>query len=476
VNGYQYAQFATDGALDVQVTAKKFTTLSGVSITPKIENYPRTVSGNTVTVSLPSARYAIITIGGISAPLVLVGDPVVNAPPGNGAGTYNIADDARTRNDLNNISNTTAAIQGAVDSASAYGTAHGTRGVVFVPPGAYALGNLTLKSNVELYMSAGAAFFFAGNVTTDKWNYTYSTDWTSKGDGTRWIKTQAGSTNIKIWGNGTFDGNSRYGTLGNNVFVLDDSSNIEVEGIVIRRGSKWGTMVGRSNNVTFANVKFFQDLFGTGEDDGIDVIESQKVTVKNSIAIAFDDTFSVKSYSGVDTGKYVNFGPTADAHQAVQDVLFDGDIAWTGCHAFKVGQGAAQVESGITFQNGVVYDAAHAVSIHHKTGTATIHDLTWQNIEVERISQTNLGRSWAYIDIEDAGAGVGSVQDVLIQGIQVRDLGTDESPINGLNVATTVQNVSFAKIAVDAIGRTGATLSDIHVTPNAFTSNVTVTP
>ncbi|HEY2514563.1 MAG TPA: glycosyl hydrolase family 28 protein [Polyangiaceae bacterium] len=476
VNGYQYAQFATDGPLTVQVVAKNLTLLQGVSITPKIENYPRTISGNAVTVSLPSARYAIVTIAGISPPLVLIGDPVVSAPPDHAAGTYNIADDARTRNDLNNIFNTTAAIQSAVDNASAYGSANGTRGIVFVPPGAYALGNLTLKSNVELYMSAGAAFFFAGNVTTDKWNYTYSTDWTSKGDGTRWIKSQPGATNIKIWGNGTFDGNSRYGTFGNNVFVLDDSSNVDVEGIVIRRGSKWGTMVGRSNHVTFANVKFFQDLFGAGEDDGIDVIESQNVTVKDSIAIAFDDTFSVKTYSGAPADNFIDFGPTADAHQPAKDILFDGDIAWTGCHAFKVGQGAAQPESGITFQNGVVYDAAHAVSIHHKTGTATIQNLTWQNIEVERTQQTNLGRSWAYINIEDAGAGVGSVQDVLIQGIHVRDLGADESPINGLNATATVQGLSFVKIRVDALGRTGATLADLHVAPNAFTSSVTVTP
>ena len=46
----------------------------------------------------------------------------------------------------------------------------------------------------------------ASNVTTDQWNYTYRTDWTTKGNGTRWITTQDDASGIKIWGRGTLDG------------------------------------------------------------------------------------------------------------------------------------------------------------------------------------------------------------------------------------------------------------------------------
>jgi hypothetical protein len=210
-------------------------------------------------------------------------------------------------------------------------------------------------------------------------------------------------------------------------------------------------------------------MTGVGEDDALDVIESQNVTVRNSIAASFDDPFSVKTYNGSEA--YVSFG---GSHENAANILFDNLIAWTGCHAFKIGQGAFMTTDGVTFSNSVVFDAAHAVSLHHKAGTGTVRNITWDRIDVERIHQSNLGRSWAYFNIEDSGAGVGPVSNVTISRVRVRDFGTDNSPVNGLTMAASVNGIYFRDVYV---GPTGAgfyarTPADAHVAANAWVSSL----
>jgi Glycosyl hydrolases family 28 len=473
INGYHYAHFSTDGATTIRVTALAVSSIPSYSISPKRDNITGTISANTLTYAIPADKYTIVWISGKNAKLIVAADPPHTPPSTADAWVFNVMSYAGIKNDRTNISNTTAAIQRAIDDASLYGgTANSGRGIVYVPAGAYAVGNLILKPEMELYMAEGSAFWFANNVAGDQWNYTYRTDWTTKGNGTRWITTQNDASNIRIWGRGTFDGNGLYqGTPAfyNNILVFNNNHHVIVDGVVIKGGSKWGTLIGRSDDVLVDHVKFFQHLSGVGEDDALDVIESQNVTVRNSVAASFDDPYSVKTYSGTET--YVTFGGD---HENATDILFDNDLAWTGCHAFKIGQGAFLTTDRVTFSNSVVYDAAHAVSLHHKAGAGTVQNITWDHIDVEKISQTNLGRSWAYFNIEDTGAGTGPVKNITISKARVRDFGTDNSPVNGWSAAASVDGIYFRDVYV---GPTGAgfyaqTPADAHVVANGFVSNL----
>jgi hypothetical protein len=474
INGYDYAHFSVGGGgAMIQVTAVTLSNIASYTITPIKDNFSPSVSGNTLTYSIPIDRYTIVSVAGVSRNLIVAADPLYNAPAPNAANVFNVMNFAGVKNDRNNISNTTAGIQSAIDAATAYGQRTGGRGIVYVPAGAYAVGNLVLKSNTELFLADGAAFFFASNIAGDQWNYTYRTDWTTKGNGTRWITAQEGASGIKIWGRGTLDGNALHtGNFYNNVLVFNNNHDVTVDGIIIKSGSKWGTIVGRSDSVTFNNVKFFQDMSGVGENDAIDVVESQNVVVKYSIAASFDDPFSVKTYVGDEN--YVSFGGN---HEQATNILFDSVIAWTGCHALKIGQGAAQTIDHVTFQNSVVFDAAHAISLHHKTGAGTVQNITWQNIDVQRISQVNLGRSWAYFNIEGAQGGVGPVDALTVQQIRVRDLGTDPTPIDGYDGSRSFRGIWFRNVYV---GPTGAghfaqNAGDLRLAPNAFVSDLEVT-
>jgi hypothetical protein len=392
VNGYDYAQLSlAGGPCQIEVTARPVAGISSYSISPYRDGLTGTVSGNKLTYTIPHDQYTLVWVSGIDERLVVTADPVHTPPPAAGAHVFNVMSYAGVKNDRNNIANTTRGIQDAIDDASAdAGGGNGGRGIVYVPAGAYAVGNLTLRSNMELYLAEGAAFFFASNVDGDIWNYTYRTDWTTKGNGTRWISTQDGASNLRIWGRGTLDGNANgTGSFNNNVLVVGNAHDVTIDGIVIKNGSKWGTMIARSDAVHVNHVKFFQARHGVGEDDALDVIESQHVSVTGSIGISFDDPFSVKAYTGSES--YIAF---SGAHEPATDITIDDAIAWTGCHAFKIGQGIGQPMSNIRFENSVVIDAAHAISIHRKAYGASIQDVTWENLDVQRISATNLGRSW----------------------------------------------------------------------------------
>jgi hypothetical protein len=474
INGYDYAHFSVGpGGCDIEVTSKEVATIGRYRVTPEKDNLPSSVSGNRITYSIPNDKYTVVSIDGAGKRLIVAADPLHTPPNPADAHVFNVMTRAGVRGDRSNIVDTTNGIQAAIDAASAYnGSANEGRGIVYVPAGAYAVGNITLKPEMELYLAEGAAFFFAGNVTTNQGSYKYRTNWTTKGNGTRWITTQDDASGIKIWGRGTLDANGLASKdFFNNVLVFNHNHHVTVDGIVIKAGGKWGTMLGRTDDATFSHVKFFQHMSGVGEDDGLDVIESQNVVVRDSIAASFDDSFSIKTYDG--TEAYVSFG---GAHQSATNITFDNVIAWTGCHALKIGQGTGQTTENVTFKNSVVFDAAHGVSLHHKAGRGIVRNVTWDTIDIEAITQTNLGRSWAYFNIESTQSGAGKIADITVKNIRVRDPGTDASPVNGLDAVNDVDGLSFRNIYIGPTGNGffAQNAADIHVQKNAFVSNLQV--
>jgi polygalacturonase len=120
--------------------------------------------------------------------------------------------------------------------------------------------------------------------------------WTKDGvgPGTWWIQTEFGSTNIKVYGRGTMDGNGfhaqKVSKFVSNYLVPIATKNFQFDGPLLRDGSFWTVTVIQSEDVNFRNLKVInrRDI---GENDGIDVVESSCVTVTRAISIAWDDSF-----------------------------------------------------------------------------------------------------------------------------------------------------------------------------------------
>ncbi|NQX46506.1 DUF1080 domain-containing protein [Paenibacillus tritici] len=472
---YDYAQFSFSGTVSIEVTADK--PITSYSISPLAKNITGTVNGNKLTFTLSASTYVIVDI---NAPanedpnekdpdkrrkrLVIAADPLeTDIPASSGPGIYNVTA-APFNADKTGATITSGAIQQAIDAANQAGG-----GIVYIPAGVYKSSNLTLKSNVTFYLAGGAVI--VGTGRGEDYRNDFRKD--SISDGTYFIRTATNSVNITMRGRGTIDGKGiemrkrkmtnppsthKQGEgFINNLVVPMATSNFKFDGLTLRDGGFWAFLVVRSDNVTITNYKGYQDLF-TLEDDAIDINESQNVLVKHALAISDDDTFSTKTWPQKGMSKD---WPGAIEH--LENVVFEDCFAWTRCAAFKLGMGICTPQIGVTIRNSYVYQSARALLVDHAYTENPLpvegwaQDVTFENIDIERVGINQFGNYWLRVSTSTSG----DVSNVILRNINVRDTGGD-SPIQGNPTrGGMVNGVTFADVVVK--GKLAKNLSDLKV-------------
>ncbi|MEK4849135.1 family 16 glycoside hydrolase [Paenibacillus sp. FSL H7-0756] len=472
---YDYAQFSFDGTITLEVTADK--PITSYSISPLAKNITGTVNGNKLTFTLSASTYVIVDI---NAPanedpnekdpdkrrkrLVIAADPLeTDIPASSGPGIYNVTA-APYNADKTGATITSGAIQQAIDAANQAGG-----GIVYIPAGVYKSSNLTLKSNVTFYLAGGAVI--VGTGRGEDYRNDFRKD--SISDGTYFIRTATNSVNITMRGRGTIDGKGiemrkrkmtnppathKQGEgFINNLVVPMATSNFKFDGLTLRDGGFWAFLVVRSDNVTITNYKGYQDLF-TLEDDAIDINESQNVLVKHALAISDDDTFSTKTWPQKGMSKD---WPGAIEH--LENVVFEDCFAWTRCAAFKLGMGICTPQIGVTIRNSYVYQSARALLVDHAYTENPLpvegwaQDVTFENIDIERVGINQFGNYWLRVSTSTAG----DVSNVILRNINVRETGGD-SPIQGNPTrGGMVNGVTFENVVVK--GTLAKNLSDLKV-------------
>ncbi|MEK3790509.1 family 16 glycoside hydrolase [Paenibacillus sp. FSL R7-0204] len=472
---YDYAQFSFDGTVSLEVTADK--PITSYSISPLAKNITGTVNGNKLTFTLSASTYVIVDI---NAPanedpnekdpdkrrkrLVIAADPLeTDIPASSGPGIYNVTA-APYNADKTGATITSGAIQQAIDAANQAGG-----GIVYIPAGVYKSSNLTLKSNVTFYLAGGAVI--VGTGRGEDYRNDFRKD--SISDGTYFIRTATNSVNITMRGRGTIDGKGiemrkrkmtnppathKQGEgFINNLVVPMATSNFKFDGLTLRDGGFWAFLVVRSDNVTITNYKGYQDLF-TLEDDAIDINESQNVLVKHALAISDDDTFSTKTWPQKGMSKD---WPGAIEH--LENVVFEDCFAWTRCAAFKLGMGICTPQIGVTIRNSYVYQSARALLVDHAYTENPLpvegwaQDVTFENIDIERVGINQFGNYWLRVSTSTAG----DVSNVILRNINVRETGGD-SPIQGNPTrGGMVNGVTFENVVVK--GTLAKNLSDLKV-------------
>jgi hypothetical protein len=472
--GYDYANFtASPGDTEIVIRAKS--KINSINVSPlKLSIVPVKVDDYTYKFTIGSQQYLIVEINGKEL-VITRDDPEEYVPTLGTAGVFNVADRLGSTNaaQQNNVAAITAAFQQTVNDAHTYGTAAGggKKGIVYVPAGLYYMGNLTLKSNVALYLAPGSVI----RMTDDYSHYRVDFNKASLGrDGTWWIATENNSTNIKVFGRGTLDGNGHYFQKDKpktdrgyaaTLLMIMGTDNFTLDGPVIKNAPFWGTIVARSNNVNIKNMKFFNSLDGN-ENDCLDINESQNVKVWNAIAISLDDTYSTKTWAG--TGMSQNW---YGQPQILDNVTFNNVFGWTYCATFKIGHGTFQPQSNVTFKNGVTYSAGRAIGVEHVYGTAPVSNITFENIDIENAT----GEGWFKAVIEDGGQGVGTISNILVKDINVRHRGSASS-LKGYNSATKIKGVTFDKIRTLGNPDPVTSLSELNITKRGYYEDVTLLP
>lgn len=470
---YDTAQFAMgNGAARIRLTKINNTNIGAYSVSPRSLGINATVSGSSIEFTIDKPSYLIAKIDGRREVVIAIDPWESDRPAASGPGIFNVTAAPYSAATGLGGSNQKSAFQQALNDASAWGTAHGSQGVVYVPSGVYQLGTLYMRSNLSLYLEPGAVLRYSGDRANNE------VHWHKKSqdrDVSWFLSTRYWSENITIHGRGIIDGNGKSTVestgLANNLLAPIHTSRFRLDGVTFRESSSWAIIPTRSDNLSFTNMKIFNRL-DMGENDGIDVMESQHVSVKNAIGIALDDPFSTKTW---DNNTDLFLGKPGNP-EPLDDVTFDGIVTWSLCYGVKVGQGVHTSQNNVRFRNVDMYSVAVGIGVHHKYGSATASNVLFENIRIERFASSNDNlQTWLAIWVVNGGRGVGPIENVTIRNVTVDAHSSTPARVRGLDNAG-VSTVNLEHIRMPGATSNASTLAAAKVTDLGNVTGLTIIP
>lgn len=183
--------------------------------------------------------------------------------------------------------------------------------------------------------------------------------------------------NIRIFGNGIFDDSSEericthcYEPFANGNIKFYDCENVSVEGVLFRNSAIWCVNIFHCFNVTIDNIKVFgQWRYNT---DGVDIVNSKNITLKNSFIHSFDDAVTIK---GID--RYITTNN--------ENILTDNCVLWCDWgKTCEIGlETACREYKNIVFRNCDIIRAGNTALDIQNGDCAEVSDIIFENINVE---------------------------------------------------------------------------------------------
>ncbi|MGD0572351.1 MAG: glycosyl hydrolase family 28-related protein [Sedimentisphaerales bacterium] len=348
-NWMDYASFAMTGKVHVEIThlisERKVLTCY---VRPLAYGIKSQINGNTVSFDLDQPRYLVLFFNDepmfYSTGLMLFAEPPEKNPPK--LGDPNVVNILDYKVDSTGKTLETVKINQAISDVSA----RPGGGVLFFPPGIYLTGTLFVKSNVHLYVDAGAlirgspknadytslpasagerqlrAFFIFNNVenaglmgrgTIDMQGYPWL--WHDFQPDT--LDTNARSEDGKV--------NDPHGN-GVRGYVIYNSRNITFQDLVLRRCAYWTVHVIGSENFTSRNIKIVNRK-QQYHDDAYDFSSSRHILIENGFAMTMDDTWAF----------YGGRGTWTNPPQGIEDFVVKGFVNYSYTSSLVLGYGGA---------------------------------------------------------------------------------------------------------------------------------------
>ena len=211
-------------------------------------------------------------------------------------------------------------------------------GRVTIPPGRHIVGQLNLRSNVELHLSDGAVLC----GSTDLRHYSPVRPKCSEGD--LWAIVMAvGVTNVSVTGFGKINGEGwRWKNYGHGVpseglrprgLVFLDCKGVRLADFSLIDAACWGCVLHRCDGVVARNVKI--DSHSNTNNDGFD-IEASNVLIEECDVDSGDDAYVIKSN---------------DHDFVVENVTIRKCVGRSTSNVFKIGTASHGIVRNIVFEN-----------------------------------------------------------------------------------------------------------------------------
>ena len=453
-----YANFAVATGCTATVAVTLSSSFSSYTLSPKSQNITVAKSGNTLTFT-SGPNYLILQVASQELLFILIDAQETNPPKLGDANVKNLADYT-----VDNTGGTvvTSKIQSAINAASG-----ATQNILYVPPGRYKTGELSLKSNMTLYLAAGA--ILDGSTSTSDYAVTGTPAVESTQHG---VVHLYNVTNTNILGRGVIDGEGTKINAGSNdtpafkinVLRIDSSTKVTVDGILVRDPVFWNTLAYMSSQVTIQNYKVINRRPTSttyNQTDGIDIDASNNCTVYNTFVYSGDDNLSPKTEQ--------------EANMNSSNITYQKSVLYSNSAGCKIGTKTFGTTSnptmtGIVFKDIDIVKAGRGLVID-ANDTALISGTTFENIRVEAVDSM-------LIDIEEDQAptwrtapNTSIAKDTYFTNVSSSVKQTVQ--LHGLNSTVNVNGVHFSGFTVQGNAVTSKT--DTHATwdINQYVSNIT---
>ena len=278
--------------------------------------------------------------------------------------------------------------------------------VKYYGPGIHNTGQINLTSNQTLYIAGGAVV--NGQV-------------------------YASGNNIKIRGRGILDSKNWAFAAAGMLLRFDNVTNSSVEGIIAKDSATWTFRLLQSSNITVDNLKIISTKHDR-ETDGIDIVNSSFVNIKNSFIRSHDDAIAIK---GFDT-----FPITTAPHTSLTDgrgldtVNVSNTVLWTdGANLFRIGcESHAAYMRNLTFTN---IDTLHYAGYGWIFTLQPAENMPIQNTRFENIRvETDYGFKGNFIELRPQVTMWSNPPEGNIDGVYFKNI-----TLSGYKPATTMGNM-----------------------------------
>jgi hypothetical protein len=220
--------------------------------------------------------------------------------------------------------------------------------VHYFGPGVHEAGVIKLNSNETVFIEGGAIVY--GVIVSEN------------------------TRNIRITGRGILDASKIARDEAPNMIYLKNVVNADISGIILRDPHIWTVLPGLCDSVTIDNIK----LIGLWRynSDGIDIVNSRNVTIKNTFIRAFDDNIALKGLKGA----------YDEQHNIIENIRVENCVLWN--------------------------DWGRPIELGLETVVDTMKNITFSHCYIPHFT-------WIAIDIQNGDRGY--VKDVTFEDISIED-------------------------------------------------------
>ena len=221
-------------------------------------------------------------------------------------------------------------------------------GVHYFGPGVHEAGVIKLNSNETVFIDGGAVVH--GVILSEN------------------------SRNIKIVGRGILDASKIERGAAPNPICLRNVVNASISGIILRDPQEWTVVPTNCDSIAFDNIK----LIGLWRynSDGIDIVNSSNITIKNTFIRAFDDNIALKGLKHAYNAQ----------HNIMENIHVENCVLWN--------------------------DWGRPIELGLETVVDTMRNISFKHCQVPHFT-------WIAIDIQNGDRGY--VKDVLFEDISIED-------------------------------------------------------